>query len=170
MERSDMQGRSQHPPSAEEIKRQLEALVGHPLDISPDQLILFRYPVGSYAFLGFDENAHATWRSIFFPRKFCNDATLLEVCGASLTGANGKSVFRLSDVVCFGQVNQLSDPVNVVVTPRSDKPFYTTVTYTFVNSNADLEITVFAWDAAGAPAANVAFDWRCRVVSVPVIL
>jgi hypothetical protein len=165
-----MQGRSPHPPSAEELKKQLEALVGHPLDISPDLLIRFRYPAGSFAYLGFDENAQASWRNIFFPGKFCIQATLLEACGASATGADGKRVFLLSDVVCFAQVNQLSDPVNVVVTPRSDTPFYTTVTYSFVNTNSDLQITVFAWDTAGAPAANVGFDWRCRVVSVPVIL
>jgi len=168
--RNNMQTSSPHQPSAEEIKRQLEALVGHPLDISPDLIIKFRFPVGSYAYLGTDEGAHATWRNIFFPGKVCNEATLLEACGASLTGADGKRVFLLSEVVCFAQLNALSDPINVVVTPRSDKPFFTTVTYTLINNNSDLQITVFAWDANGASAPNVAFDWRCRVVSLPIIL
>jgi len=31
-------------------------------------------------------------------------------------------------------------------------------------------LTIFAWDANGAPASNVTFDWRCRVVSNQIIL
>jgi len=95
---------------------------------------------------------------------------LLEACGASATGADGKRVFLLSHVVCFAQMNQLSDPINVVVTPRTDGLFYTTVTYSFINNDSDLQITVFAWDARGGAAPNIPFDWRCRVGAVQFVL
>ena len=39
-----------------------------------------------------------------------------------------------------------------------------TMTHSLVNTPAtDVQITVFAWDANGAPAPNVVFDWRCLV-------
>jgi len=36
--------------------------------------------------------------------------------------------------------------------------------------NNDLQITLFAWDANGAAAPSVSIDWRCRLVSLPIIL
>jgi hypothetical protein len=34
----------------------------------------------------------------------------------------------------------------------------------------DVEITAFAWKPGGEADPNIAFDWRCRVVSNPIIL
>jgi hypothetical protein len=171
-----MRTRRPSPPSPEDIKRQLEAAVGHTLDISHDQLLKLRFPVGTYAYLGPDENANSTWASIFFPGKYCNPATLVDVCGGSFTGADGKRVFLLSTVVCSLQGSDLSEPVTIVVTPLSETPFLTTMTYALVPNPQnpqffnDLQITVFAWDTNGAPAANVGFHWRCRLVANPIIL
>jgi hypothetical protein len=162
-------------PSQEEIKRQLEAAAGHPLDISQDQLHWLTYPVGTYAYFGTDEGATSTWASIFLARKFCNPATLLDVCGASSTGADGKRVFLLSQVVCSLSGYTLSEPVTIVATPLSQTPFLVTLTYALVVNpqnpqvDTDLQITVFAWDTNGAPAANVGFHWRCRLPASAVI-
>jgi hypothetical protein len=163
-------------PSPEEIKRQLEAAAGRPLDISHDQLHWLTYPVGTYAYFGADEGATSTWASVFLPRKFCNPATLLDACGASSTGADGKRVFLLSEVVCSLSGNTLSEPVTIVATPRSETPFLVTITYALVPNpqnpsfDTDLQITVFAWDTNGAPAPNVGFHWRCRLPASPIIL
>jgi hypothetical protein len=64
----------------------------------------------------------------------------------------------------------------VVATARSSNPFFVTATLTLVkdpntaSSNHDVQITLYAWDAAGNPAPSVSIDWRCRVVSLPIIL
>jgi hypothetical protein len=161
------------PP--EDIRRQLEAATGRPIDVSHEQLLRLTFPVGTYAYFGTDENANSTWASIFFPRKYCNPATLLDVCGASFTGADGKRVFLLSQVVCSLSGNTLSEPVTVVATPLSQTPFLVTMTYALVPNpqdpqfDTDLQITVFAWDTSGAPAPNVSFHWRCRIVASPII-
>ncbi len=149
------------------MKKQLETLGGRDLHVPPDELINLWYPAGTYSY----DDGMACWRSIFpiFRNKNCSSATLLDVSGALTTAANGQLVFPISDVVCFPLVNTLAEPVNVVVTPRSTGPFFVTQTHALVNNNSDVQITVYSWDAAGKPAPGVAFDWRCRVVSVPVI-
>ena len=162
-----MQTQTPSSPSPDEFKRQLEAAAGRPLDVSPEQLKWLLYPAGSYAYFGVDENAKATWKNLLFDTKYCNSATLLDVCGVSSTGADGKRVFLLSDVWC-PQLEELSEPINVVVTPLSENPYFVTMTYSLVGSPGyytDLQITVFAWNTTGTPAAAVPFHWRCRVVS-----
>jgi hypothetical protein len=84
--------------------------------------------------------------------------------------ADGKRVFLLSDFLCdaynrrFGCV----EPINVVATPRAERPVFLTMTYAPVPPEPevtfipDVQITVFAWKANGAPAPDVEFDWRCR--------
>jgi hypothetical protein len=167
-----MQTQAPTSPSPDELKRQIEAATGRPVDVNPEQLIWLRYPAGSYAYLGVDENPNATWKNLLFdpPPKYCTsvaDPGLLEVCGVSSTGADGKRVFLLSDVWC-PQLEELSEPINVVVTPLSENPYFVTMTYSLVGSPGyytDLQITVFAWNTTGTPAAAVPFHWRCRVVS-----
>jgi hypothetical protein len=44
-----------------------------------------------------------------------------------------------------------------------------TTTHALVDNGNDVQITVFAWNAGGAAAPNVSFDWRCRVVSNQII-
>ena len=84
-------------------------------------------------------------------------------------------MFLLSEFVCFAQVNILAEPINVVATPRASTPSFLTMTHQLVKADGatnyqdDVSISVFTWDANGAAAPNVVFDWRCRVVSVPVI-
>jgi hypothetical protein len=155
---------------AGDIKKQLEEIVGHRIDASAEQLKHLWFPVGSYDYSALDEQAHSTWQSIFLPGKNCNEATLLDVSGVSYTLADGKRSFLISDVVCFDPVFPwaLAEPVNVIATPRTEKPFFLTRTHALVasQSNNDLQITVFAWDANGNAAPNVVFDWRCRAVSV----
>jgi hypothetical protein len=63
-----------------------------------------------------------------------------------------------------------------VTTARSANPFFATATCTLVadpNNPAsmnDLQITLYAWDANGRPASEVFIDWRCRLISLPIIL
>ena len=62
----------------------------------------------------------------------------------------------------------------MLVTPRSDSPCYATMEHTLINVNqglgSDVQITVSVWDATGAPAPNVTFDWRCRVGAVDQVI
>jgi|SRR6266516_1989282 hypothetical protein len=159
---------------AADTKRQLEDIVGQRIDATAEQLVKLRFPLGSYDISDFDDGATATLRSIFFPPgKTCNTTTLYDVSGVSSTLADGKRVFLISDVVCFPPSFALDEPINVVATPRADTPFYLTTTHALVKDpntqNIDLQITVFAWDASGKAAPNVAFDWRCRATFFGVL-
>jgi hypothetical protein len=58
-------------------------------------------------------------------------------------------------------------PINVVATPHSSTPCFITSQYSFINDQADVEITLSTWDPNGAAAPDIAFDWRCRVVVLP---
>ena len=157
------------PKKMAELKKQLEALAGHEIDASPQQIIKFRYPVSSST----SADGSTTWRSIFFPGKSCSDANLLDVDGAGWTGANGQQTFLLSDVLCWSSF-VFAYPANVVATARGGSPFFLTTDYHTVGPapgtlNTDLQITVYAWQPGGAPAPGVSYDWRCSVVSVPII-
>jgi hypothetical protein len=159
---------------AADTKRQLEDIVGQRIDASAEQVVKLRFPLGTYDISDFEDGATATWQSIFFPPgKSCNTTTLYDVSGVSSTLADGKRVFLISDVVCFPPAFALDEPINVVATPRADKPFYLTTTHALVKDpstqNIDLQITVFAWDADGTAAPNVVFDWRCRAVFFSVL-
>jgi hypothetical protein len=60
-------------------------------------------------------------------------------------------------------------PVNVVATPNSSDPFFLTIQHSLIGL-ADVEIKVWTWDANGAAAPGVPFDWRCRVPYHPLTL
>ena len=155
--------KSAKPANPPNIKKQLETLTGHKIDVSTEELIkVLAYPLGAY---DLTDHGSAAWRWIIFPHsKRCSDATLLDVSGVSGTEADGTRVFLLSDFVCFAPERNLAEPINVVATARSTTPFFVTTTQALVNNGTDVQITVFAWDAEGAAAPNVTFDWRCRVV------
>jgi hypothetical protein len=157
-----------------DTKRQLEEIVGHRIDASAEQVVKFRFPLGSYDVSDEEDGATATWRNFFFPPfKSCNTTTLYDVSGVSSTLADGKRVVLISDVVCLPPTFAFDEPINVVATPRADAPFYLTTTHALVQDpntqNIDLQITVFAWDATGKAAPNVAFDWRCRATFFAVL-
>lgn len=98
---------------------------------------------------------------------------MLDASGSSTTGSNGSVVVPLSSVLC--EIPTLAAPVNVQATVRGTAPAFLTMTYALVanpnfpTSFNDVNITVYTWDANGKPAPNVVFDWRCRVVSIPII-
>jgi hypothetical protein len=154
-----------------EVKRHLEALAGASIDVDPEQLRFFRFPVGAFDY----DDGSSAWRTFIFPTLSCNNATLLDATGVSATAAGGSQTFLLSNFVCLPPLRSFSEPVSILATARSASPFFVTTTHTMVvdpnnpQSFNDVEITVYAWDAKGAPAAGVAVDWRCRVVSIPII-
>ena len=157
--------------TAASIKEQLEAIVGHKIDASEQQLAKFSYPIGLFSLW----YGLAVSKRVFpFPSKICSfQRMVFDVGGVSSTLDDGKRVFLLSDFICdaynrrFGCV----EPVNVVATPRAERPVFLTMTYAPVPPEPqvtyipDVQVTVFAWGANGAPAPNVEFDWRCRAAA-----
>jgi hypothetical protein len=148
--------------------KQLESMLGLPAGdratkLRPD----FWSPVCTYDFE--DQTGFVTWMNLIVALpKHCDPVSLLDVTGSGFTGDDGKRVFRLSWFICLQ--NQLLQPANVVATPQSASPCYLTILHTLVDNAMDLEITVSTWDAGGAPAPGVGFDWRCRVPYwVPVL-
>jgi hypothetical protein len=78
----------------------------------------------------------------------------------------------LSQFIC--DANYYSAPVDLVATPRSEKPCYTTTTLTLIGpadpgTFHDVQITLFTWMPNGSPAPNVSVDWRCRLPATAVI-
>jgi|SRR5690242_4502740 hypothetical protein len=156
-----------------DFKTQLEKISGTQIEASADQLAFFSFPVGS-AF--YEENSQITSRFVVLPGKFCTTPrTLLDATGRTSTGADGKRVFRLSDFIC-SSLNSFSEPVFLLATPKTATPCYITLTHQLIkdpnnpNSFNDVEITAFTWKPGGEADPNIAFDWRCRVVSNPIIL
>jgi hypothetical protein len=156
-----------------EIKEQLEAIVGNKTDLTEQQLAKFSYPIGFWSIFG----GFAVWKSIF--GKTCSRQIEFDASGVSSTLADGKRVFRVSDIVCSGifqhPLTQIGyvEPINVVATPRAERPVFLTMTSSPVPPGPqlppaapDVQITVFTWEANGVPAPNVEFDWRCRAVLV----
>ena len=157
-------------PDPVDVKKKLEEIAGRELVVAPEHLHQLRFPVSAY-----DEAAGAVvWNYLFFPGKRCEDALLLDVSGASYSGADGKQVVELSDVACLGHIAglQLAEPVNVLATARSVNPVFVTNTHSLLSPSnpTDIEITFFVWDDKGHAAPNVSFDWRFRanVLSLPL--
>jgi hypothetical protein len=158
-----------------ELKKQLEEITGKEIDVSPEQLAIFSYPAGSAFYAAADENAQVLLRRIIFPGKICmTSVNLLEASGRSTTGANGKSVFLLSNFIC-ADLNQFSEPVYLLATPHVAQACYVTMTHQIVPTNPpqppfnDVQITAYAWGPNGKAAPNISFDWRCRVPSAVII-
>lgn len=168
-----MSDKSEKNSTTAETQKHVEALAG--TGIQGEQLRAFRFPVGAFDYA----SGSSSWRSIIVfphPGLSCNDANLLDASGLVTTGANGQATFLLSNFVCLPLVRAFAAPINVLATARSSSPFFVTSTLTLVQdpnnpaSNNDVQITLYAWDAQGAAAPSVSIDWRCRVVSLPIIL
>jgi hypothetical protein len=157
--------KSKKPANPVDVQKQLETIVGHKIEVTAEQIKTFRYAVGAHDYT----DGTILWISIIFPGRSCIPSTLLDASGVSSSGTDEKRVFLLSDFVRLPQLRSLAEPINVLATARSTSPFFLTTAHALVNNATDAEITVFAWDAKGAPAPNVAFDWRCRVVSNQII-
>ena len=155
-----------------ELKKQLEDIAGKEIEATPEQLAIFSFPVGA-AFS--EENSSITSRRIIFPGKFCTSpVTLLDASGRTSTGTDGTRTFRLTDFIC-SSVNSFSEPVFVLATPKTASACYVTITHQLVSnpnnpgSFSDVQFTAFTWKANGTADPNIPFDWRCRVVSNPII-
>jgi hypothetical protein len=161
-----------------ELKKQLEAISGAEIDASPEQLIQLFFRVS----LSSSGDGVVMSRSIILPGKSCVQtsafqppASLLDVSSRSSTGADGKRVLLITDFIC-STLNLFSEPVSLVVTPNSATPCYATMTHSLVpNPSApgsfnDLQITVFTWNAQGVAAPDISFDWRCRLLSLGIIV
>ncbi len=146
-------------------KKQVEAILGKTVRDDAVQLIQLIQPVA----LSTKSPSFTTHKHILIPRpNVCYQNNALDVSGFATTANNGQSVFRLSDFICpSGEV--YNHPINVVATPFASKPFFLTVMHSLVNNGEDVEIQVFAWDANGAAASEVSFNWRCRV-ELPIII
>ncbi len=154
-----------------ELKKQIEKIVGRDIEAEPGQLINLAHPVGSAYY---EEGSQVTWYRTFFPGKFCvSPVTLLDASGHSSTGADGTRVFLLSTFIC-SSLNSFSEPAYLLATPKTASACFITLTHQIVPDQNhpgynDVQVTAHSWGPNGTAAANVPFDWRCRVVSNPII-
>lgn len=147
-------------------KKNIEEILGEKLSDETLPLIQFFHDVA----ISTNTPSRTTRRhsQANFPNR-CTVSRVLDVSGFAQTLENGRNVFKLSDFLCpAGEVFSL--PINIVATPISRKPFFLTVTHILINNGTDVEITVFSWNANGAPAPGIPFNWRCRVEHPHVIL
>ena len=151
-------------PENKEIKRALDEMLGEELTADQLQSIQLFLKVAAWNRI---EEGRITKTSPLLPGKFCESQKLLEVSGVAATGANGKVRFRLKEFLCLDLLT-FDYPINVVATPLASRPVFLTVKHSLVLNPAgtlgeDVAIEVFAWDASGAAAPRIAFNWRCRV-------
>jgi hypothetical protein len=156
--------------SKPEIHKHLEAIIGHKL--SPDEVERIRF-TQTVASSTIADNGTITLQYVILARpNLCYGSRLLDVSGVAFTGTDGKLSFRLTSFICHAG-ERFGETINVVATPLSTAPCFVTVSHALVNTpqpGSDVEIQASSWDAAGAPAPLVSFDWRCRVELLTVIL
>ena len=167
-----------------DLKKQLEAIVGRNLNAEALQFINLTQLVASS---NITLDGSITQSSLLVARpNECRSSRLLDVSGFATSGRYVKALFRLNSFLCpFGGVGpanpnpdvpatlpppKFSQPINVVATPLSSTPCFLTLVHSLVDNGADVEIKVSTWDANGAAAPNVSFDWRCRVPLLDIIL
>ena len=102
------------------------------------------------------------------PREICTEAATMDIGGKATTGGDGRFLWKLSAYVCEKPFILSDEPVAFVATPRAAAPVLVTTT-TLATGN-DLQVEVFSWTAAGAPAPFTRFSWRCWLQLPPVIL
>lgn len=148
-----------------DFNKPLEEILGQKLSPDAARLINLFQSVASYT----RTPGSTTKRHLLVNRpNVCYLADLLDVSGFAITGADGTSVFRLTSFICPAG-ERFTQPINVVATPFSSAPCFLTMTHSLVGTGDDVEIKVSSWDPGGAPAPQVAFNWRCRV-EVQVII
>lgn len=156
-----------------DLKKKAEEVFGKELAADILERIRWTIRISSYNFI--TDKAYVASTNIILPGKWCNYNPVFDIGGYAATGSDGKRVFRLREFSCIEQIT-FDYPVNVVATPLSSQPFFLTLKHALVPFKLglldlnDVEITVFAWDAKGNAAPNIAFDWRCRVPYWELIL
>ena len=125
------------------------------------------YPAATHSY---STDSYVTWRSPVEAHKQCDASDLLDVTGFWATGSYGRATLLLSEFACLPRDISFALPINVVATPNSADPVFLTIQHSLINSSADVEIKVRTWDANGAAAPRVSFDWRCRVPYSPLTL
>ena len=103
-------------PDPAEVKKQLEAIAGRTIEISPEQIKLFSFPVGAHDVT----DGTVEWENIF-GFKSCIASSLLDASGAVTTGTAGNVTFLLSNVICLPQVRSLAEPVHLVATAQTPR-------------------------------------------------
>ena len=160
-------------PEKLDIKKAMESILGHELPEEAVEFINLFSNVATYDRTDKPGEYYLTEKSLIanLPNRW-GTVNLLDLSGWWMTGNDGNSRFRLTDFMCEKTI-PLIYPINVVVTPISSKPCFATVLHSLVKNNSneviDAEIQVSTWDATGAAAPNISFDWRCRV-PIPIIL
>ena len=154
-------------PEQADIKKALDTIMGHELSDEEVQLIEFFQRVAIWDRTDLPGQGFLTRRLIFGQVKNCLQLPLLDVSAFGTTDGGGTSVFRLTEFICLDGAT-FERPVNIVATPRIAKPVFVTVEHSLVTHPGtsvviDVEIHVFTWDGTGAAAAEIPFDWRCRI-------
>jgi hypothetical protein len=151
-------------PHEHDLSEHFAAILGkNPIDPTGGVIVL-RETTGHYSF----SEGSTTSREIGttgVSTKACGAADLLDVCGVAATGSDGTVEFLLSDFFCADI--GIRPRVNFLATPLSSAPVFVTVQRTPLDR--DVRIKVFSWSADGKPAPGIAFDWRCRVPTEPII-
>jgi hypothetical protein len=158
-------------PDKKDNRKDLETLLANEYSAEERKSLRLFFKTASWNRI---EDANVTTTNILTPGKSCESQKLLDVSGYASTGANGTARFRLTQFICFNPAS-FDYPMNVVAVPLTSKPVFLTVQRSLVmdptNSfGIDVEFEVFTWDANGAAAPNITFDWRCRVPFFDLIL
>jgi len=135
--------------------------------MSPEQPAILSLPV-------YEDHHQVTSRRIISSGNLGTaPLTFLDASGRASTGPDGRRVFRLSDFIC--DISSFSEPVFLIATPKTSRACHVTLTHELIEhpgdpgSFSDVEITAFTWTPNGTADPDIAFDWRCRVVSNPII-
>jgi hypothetical protein len=140
------------------LKEHFEAIRGQEIDVETEDVALREY-ISLYS----RADGWRTSREIGTTgesTKACGETVLFTVGGLTRTKANGKVEFLLSDFHC-GTI-RAGHPIIFVASARQRSPAFVT-TFAQLAAGGDVKLEILAWDANGAPAANVGVSWFCQV-------
>jgi hypothetical protein len=150
-----------------ELRRHLESALDRiPADaVETADEIAVTWPIATYTV----SSGNATIFHAFLGKR-CVTSRVLDVGAADTTAADGTGHISLNDFHCLRtsggageNVIGYDHPINVVATPRATAPAHLTAQAEIGPSARDVLITVFSWNANGAPLGGVRFNWRCTV-------
>jgi hypothetical protein len=154
-------------PEKPDIKKALETIVGSKLTDEDLQLFHFFQRVAAWDQTDLPGQGFVTAKHILINLKTCQPLPLLDVSGFSQTDSSGRVKLRLTDFICLDRIS-MEMPINLIATPLSEQPVFLTVLNSLMMNptntfGIDVNFQVFTWDAKGAAAPNIRFNWRCRV-------
>ena len=130
------------------VRAALEAFAGHRIDASTEEIeeqlrITLVFPFSSYSITpntpdpAGDNVGKVMSRNIIFGWRTCALSELLDISSFSAIPDTGNVTLRMKSLLCPDESRFFAPPTNIVATPLSATPIFTTVMHSLIGSVAE---------------------------------